>query len=430
MFAGPQSALLIGIGVLIGLAVAALIAFGLRSATRTRAERPRPLSTTTEALLESMPIPAVILGESMRPIFMNSAYRQQPDAARRVLQAEWLQRTVMEALVEGRAASRPSDIDNQESVHILPLRSDRVAVLVWDEGDRYTADAVRQDFIANASHELNTPVSAILLLAEAIQKSAAKDKKTARFADALHGEAERLAALTRDIGRLAQAQRRGAGIETMPVEVGSVAHEVLVQHRALADSEQVALHFTDTSDGWMAAAEPQALAVALGNLVENAVQHSPDSGTVAVRVYVDEGEGRLRVSVTDSGPGVRQEDRERIFQRFYRVDTARERKTGGTGLGLSIARNIARGFGGDVTVESRPGQGSKFTLSVPLAPERDQRQRHSFTPADAARDGSNRDPSGAAFADGVSPSARPEDGVRTSGAPSVHGSPARGDDGQ
>ncbi|MFZ1382118.1 MAG: HAMP domain-containing sensor histidine kinase [Scrofimicrobium sp.] len=362
-------ALILTLGAILGALLVALIWAAVRSRRRPGIPLQTTLSFTSQSLLEAVPIPTVVFSDSMRPLFHNAAYEEHAGIVRHVLDKEWLQRTVMRALVEGKGVSRHSDPDNQQSVHVVPLPENLVAVMVWDESELYSADAMRQDFIANASHELNTPVSAIMLLSEALQKGSSDKKATEKFVQALHSEAERLSELTRDIGRLAEAQDRSRTGKPEPVDMISIVDEVVINHLTLASAAQVKLEWNRASAPGSASIEidPKMLGVALGNILENAIRHSPVDGSVRVEVRDSSPPGEVVVSIADQGPGIETEEVDKIFQRFYRVDRARGRQSGGTGLGLAIARNVARGAGGDVFVKSVPGEGATFFVTLPLA---------------------------------------------------------------
>lgn len=362
-------ALTFGLGALIGALLVGII-WVVGETLRRGKEVPAPtLAVTTESFLEAVPIPTVVFSDSMHAMFHNSAYRTNSAVVRSVINKEWLQRAILRVILEGKGVSRRSDPDNQQSVHIVPLPDNLVAVMVWDESQMYSADAMRQDFIANASHELNTPVSAILLLSEALLRSTTKDPNTRRFVNALHGEAERLSLLTRDIGQLASAQERSSQTPADPTSVKDVVNQTVLNHSTLAKAEGVRLVWNPEkleSDP-LVAIDPRMLDTALGNLVENAIQHSPAGSEVTVSIRESESAGYVRIAVADQGPGIAPEHVDKIFQRFYRVDASRQRKSGGTGLGLSIARNVARGAGGEVSVKTFPGQGATFVISLPVS---------------------------------------------------------------
>ncbi len=363
--------LLFGLGLLVGALLAGALWF-VAEIRRRGAEPATPaISVSTEQLLEAVPIPTVVFSDSLRPLFHNSAYEGNAPVVRRLIEKEWLQRTVLRVLMEGKGISRRSDPDNQQSVHIIPLSDSLVAVMIWDESEMYSADAMRQDFIANASHELNTPVAAILLLSEALQKSGGTNKTTARFVEALHSEAERLSQLTRDIGMLASAQDRASTAPPKPVRVGAIVDETIANHAVLAKAADIRVRreLGPDVETVRVAADPKMLEMAIGNILENAIQHSPNGEAVTVAVKRSVGSDVVRITVADQGPGIAPDQTEKVFQRFYRIDQSRERKSGGTGLGLSIARNVARGAGGDISVKSFPGQGSTFIFTLPIAAE-------------------------------------------------------------
>ncbi len=360
----------LALGILIGGAIMASCYMVRRTVRIRRAMSDPTLGPTAEALLHSMPIPAVAFGSSLRQIFHNPAYEEDSSAVRKVRTEEWFQRAIMAALVDGQATSRPADESNPEDVHILPLPGPLVVALVASEEDRFATEALRRDFIANASHELNTPVAAISLLAEAILASVDDNEKARKFAESLVAEAGRLGALTKDIVRLSEAQSAEDQDELKPVEIEKVAKKVIAEHEALAEGAQVKLSYSvSDSVGYgaphLVAGRPKAIRVAISNLIENAITHSPALGQVGVRVVTKD--SRVLVQVTDQGPGIPVQNRDKIFQRFWRADDARTRASGGTGLGLSIARNTARSLGGELSVWSEVGVGSTFTLELPLA---------------------------------------------------------------
>lgn len=324
------------------------------------------LDPTTEALLQILPLPAIVYGESLRRVYVNPAYHRHERAVREVLRQEWFQRALKDAFLEGAATSRPASFDYPEDVHVLPLPGPRVVALLEDQTERFRTASLREDFIANASHELNTPVAAISLLAEAIMASAKKDSRIHRFALSLSNETDHLASLTKDIVRLAETKGAADRGTFELVDLRILAGHVVNTHLSLADQVNVALESVtvppEGEDLWNVWGPRQHMEVVLGNIIENALQHSPSGQTVEIEVARTE--KAVEVRVRDHGPGIAEDMHEQIFERFYRVDRARTRKAGGTGLGLSIARNAARAMGGEVFVESQPGKGSTFTFAL------------------------------------------------------------------
>lgn len=333
------------------------------------------LDPTTEALLEAIPMPAVAFGESMRRTYVNSAATENQRLVRRVSQQEWFQRALMKAFLEGEATSRPAGADNPEDIHVMALPGTRVVAIMVDQTERFQTAALREDFIANASHELKTPTAAISLLAEAIGRSVEPDSVAGTFADSLQQEAARLAALTEDIVRLSEVQQHTQSARPpqglVPVEMQGLVQEVVESHRALAEQVHVELRLqveeatVPAKQGFEVLGIAHQLDVAVGNLLENAIQHSPPES--AVTLTLSHGSGQVHLVVADEGPGVPVSMAEQIFQRFYRMDAGRTRKTGGTGLGLSIARNTARNFGGDVYLRPAAPPGAVFVMSLPAS---------------------------------------------------------------
>jgi two-component system sensor histidine kinase SenX3 len=264
------------------------------------------------------------------------------------------------------------------SARVAPLGSRLVLLLVEDLTEVRRIEAVRRDFVANVSHELKTPVGALSLLSEAVMDAADDPEAVNRFAGRMQIEATRLTSLVQEIIDLSRVQNDDPLEGAEPVAVEDLVAEAVDRCRHPANAKQITMATGGTSDLYVWGHRGQ-LAAALGNLVENAVNYSPVCTRVGIagrKVPAPGGRGNSRtggsggfieISVTDQGIGISQADRERIFERFYRVDPARSRATGGTGLGLSIVKHVAASHGGEVTVWSAEGQGSTFTLRLPEA---------------------------------------------------------------
>jgi two-component system sensor histidine kinase SenX3 len=252
---------------------------------------------------------------------------------------------------------------------VAPLGSSLVLVLVEDRTEARRVDAIRRDFIANISHELKTPVGAMSLLAEALADAADDPAAVRRFAGRMQHESQRLVRLVQDVIELSRLQGHDPLEAPALVSLDDVVAEAADRSRLTAEARQVALTCGGVR-GVKVMGDARQLVTALGNLVENAVRYGPEGSRVAVSVAEADGpDGHLaEISVTDEGPGIAATERDRIFERFYRVDAARSRDTGGTGLGLSIVKHVAAGHGGEVTVWSSEGTGSTFTLRLPAAP--------------------------------------------------------------
>jgi two-component system sensor histidine kinase SenX3 len=236
-------------------------------------------------------------------------------------------------------------------------------VLLADDRTEFTrTEEIRNDFVANVSHELKTPVGAISLLAEALESSADDEQAVRRFAKRMHKESGRLAALVQDIIELSRLQGASVSQEGKAVDINTVITEAVDRSQLPAESKNIRIVVGDRVEATVFG-DRDLLVTALRNLIDNAIRYSPENTKVGVGVRSKE--GLIAVSVTDQGEGLAPEDQERVFERFYRVDAARSRHTGGTGLGLSIVKHVASNHGGEVTLWSRPGQGSTFTLRLP-----------------------------------------------------------------
>lgn len=247
-------------------------------------------------------------------------------------------------------------------VHVAPLARDRIIVLCRDQTPARRLDQTRRDFVANVSHELKTPVGAIQLLAETVADSPDDPEVVERFANQMKREAARLATLVQEIIDLSRLQEPDALVEPTVVDIDSIILDAVDRVSVEAARRSISIVISDPTHVKVLG-DANLLTTAVRNLLDNAVNYSPDDSQVSVGVRSSD--GRVRIAVVDQGIGIDADAAERVFERFYRVDTARARSTGGTGLGLSIVKHIARDHGGEVTVWSRPGNGSTFTLILP-----------------------------------------------------------------
>ncbi|WP_329231300.1 MULTISPECIES: ATP-binding protein [unclassified Streptomyces] len=252
------------------------------------------------------------------------------------------------------------------SARVAPLGSRLVLLLVEDLTEARRIEAVRRDFVANVSHELKTPVGALSLLSEAVMDASDDPEAVQRFAGRMEIEATRLTNLVQELIDLSRVQNDDPLEDAEPVRVEELVAEAIDRCRQQAGSKQITMASGGAADLFVWGNRSQ-LAAALGNLVENAVNYSPARTRVgiAARKMAAPGGDLIEIAVTDQGLGISEKDRERVFERFYRVDPARSRATGGTGLGLAIVKHVAASHGGEVTVWSSEGQGSTFTLRLP-----------------------------------------------------------------
>lgn len=247
-------------------------------------------------------------------------------------------------------------------VRVAPLGEEYILLLADDRTEITRTEEIRNDFVANVSHELKTPVGAISLLAEALEASPDDEEAVRRFAKRMHKESARLAALVQDIIELSRLQGADIVQQGHPVQLGAVLAEAVDRCKLPAEAKNIRVVLGNGAD-CVVFGDADLLVTAFRNLIDNAIRYSPENTTVGVGVRVKD--GLVAVSVTDRGDGMTEEEQERVFERFYRVDAARSRHTGGTGLGLSIVKHVVSNHGGEVSVWSQPGQGSTFTVRLP-----------------------------------------------------------------
>jgi two-component system sensor histidine kinase SenX3 len=241
-----------------------------------------------------------------------------------------------------------------------------VLLLVEDQTERRRVEEVRRDFVANTSHELKTPVGALALLAETVEDAADDPEAVRRFAGRMRQEANRLTNLVQDMITLSRIQAAEPVPDPRRVDLDTVVAEALDRGRMKATARGIELAYTGTRR-LTVLGEEELLVTALRNLLDNAVAYSPEKTRVVVSTRLA-GPDIVELSVSDQGIGIPERDLERIFERFYRVDPARSRVTGGTGLGLAIVKHVTAAHGGKVTVRSKEGAGSTFTLRLPVRP--------------------------------------------------------------
>jgi two-component system, OmpR family, sensor histidine kinase SenX3 len=260
------------------------------------------------------------------------------------------------------------------AVRVAPLGAEvadggLILLLAEDQTESRRVDEVRRDFVANISHELKTPVGALALLAETVEEAADDPEAVLRFAGRMRQEAARLTDLVQDLIMLSRIQAAEPVPDPRLVRLDEVVAEAVDRCRMRASARGISLDVAGER-GICVHGDEDLLVTALRNLLENAIAYSPDNTRVLVTAR-NASSWLCEISVTDQGIGIPERDRERIFERFYRVDPARSRATGGTGLGLAIVKHVTAAHGGSVSVWSREGAGSTFTLRLPL------RSRHS-----------------------------------------------------
>lgn len=364
------------IGLLIGLSYAPLVKWLRRRTELEAVENAIPpsvepqLATALDALTN---IGGVVLGPHDEMFYANPQSR----AFGIVRGSRIANDLLLEQIRECRETREPANtsirvrqeigmpmLDLQAS--LTPLSQGMILVLADDASLQQRTDDIKRDFVANVSHELKTPVGAIRVLAEAVQQAADDPEAVERFSGRMLAETDRLSALVAQIIELSRLQSRDPLFAPRTVDLEKVLALATDHCRELADSRRVTMTISG-QPGLQVLGDQEQLVSALENLITNAINYSDERARVAVtmrRVVVEE-EPTVEIRVADNGIGIKPEDQQRVFERFYRVDYARSRSSGGSGLGLSIVKHIVGAHRGTISLWSQPGQGSTFTILLP-----------------------------------------------------------------
>jgi len=251
----------------------------------------------------------------------------------------------------------------------------RAVVVLHDLTEQRRLERVRTDFVANVTHEMRSPLASILGYAETLADEPGLSAEAGEHLARILRNAQRLDDIIRDLIELSRLEHATAP-EAQPTDVRSLVDGVVAGARDGAEAKRIELASDVAALPPRLLVDPGLLHQALANLLDNAVKYTPEGGRVLVsgRMLDEEGGSdsrgarRLELSVADTGPGIAREHVARIFERFYRVDTARSRALGGTGLGLAIVKHAAALHGGRVRVESTPGEGATFLIELTTAP--------------------------------------------------------------
>jgi two-component system phosphate regulon sensor histidine kinase PhoR len=315
-----------------------------------------------ERIVHLNPKAAKLLGTSgqveSHPIWEATRLREVSEALSRAMASG---ERVSASIVQPGAPDRTLDL------RASPLFADGEtvgAVLVIDDVTQLRRlETMRRDFVANVSHELKTPITAIRGMVETLlddpQASPALHR---RFLEKVLRQAARMGSLVADLLSLARLES-GRELEAEPIDLRLPIQASARALQPALEARQVELELELPEQPVLTFGEDEALRQAVSNLLDNAIKYSPPGKKVRVGLrFVP---GQVQIEVADQGIGIEAHHRERIFERFYRVDKARSRELGGTGLGLAIVKHVAHALGGEVSVDSVPGSGSTFRIHLP-----------------------------------------------------------------
>ncbi len=350
---------------------------------RERMERITADRNEVVAILASMVEGVIAVDRDERIVHMNAAAGEilgtAPDASGgkhvwEVTRLLEVTETIAKALETAAGVTAEATLagDRVVEMQAAPLRDAEgrlsgAVVVLHDVTRLRRLETVRRDFVANVSHELKTPLTAIQGLVETLLDDEAMDEATRRrFLVKLKDQAGRLSALTADLLALSRLESGDEALELKADDVRRPVDEAVREFGVPSEQKGVTLTATLPDSPVVVLCQLEAMRQLVDNLLDNAVKYTPEGGRIEVRLTSEDREAVLEVA--DAGIGIEPRDQQRIFERFYRVDKARSRELGGTGLGLSIVKHITEAHGGSVTVESAPGLGSTFRVRLPLAP--------------------------------------------------------------
>ncbi|MEJ2245847.1 MAG: ATP-binding protein [Acidobacteriota bacterium] len=334
------------------------------------------------AILASMEEGVTVIGHDQRVLYCNKAFCRAMD----ISDSEWSGRPVVElipysdlitfiqkALTVDKAIHGEVVVGSVQTcvfaVTAAPVHSKGsptgAVMVLHDISELRKLERVRQDFIANISHEFKTPLTAIQGFAETLLDGALNDlKNRERFLEIIRDHASRLGRLTEDLLKLAEIEAGQLPYEARFISFSEIVNPCLETLRIKAKVKNLALEIDYPNDLPKLFGDLHSFQEILENLLDNAVRYTPNEGVIRVSA-ADKG-NEIEISVSDTGIGILKVDQERIFERFYRVDNARSRESGGTGLGLSIVKHLVEAQGGRIKVESEVGTGSKFYVTLPI----------------------------------------------------------------
>jgi two-component system phosphate regulon sensor histidine kinase PhoR len=340
------------------------------------------------AMMNGMREGVIVLDQQMRVIASNPAARSIFPGVEGRLEDKRLSEVTRHPSIHSafrttlesgeRADVKIEMLDGAHSVfelHVVPLR------VVYDEDRRGAIgvffditrlehlERVRQEFFSNVSHELRTPLTAIIAYVETLEDGAIEDQENnLRFLGIIRQNAARMHNLIDDILELSTIEAGNATVSPAPVRLAALVSDIETALAARAAERRILVQ-NEVAAERVVYADPRRLEQMLTNLMDNAIKFNREGGAVKISLEQDAEGARDRISISDTGDGIPAEHLERIFERFYRVDRARSRELGGTGLGLAIVKHLARAHGGEILVQSTPGEGAVFIIELPAAPQ-------------------------------------------------------------
>jgi len=337
------------------------------------------LPPMTRVLMDQLPIPVMLLDDNEQVLFVNRSMRDVlgPGLDRKRASSVLRNPDVLGAIAEarhGRATnvpfSLPVPIERYYQAYAarISISPSVTALLLHDLTVVRRSEQLRADFIANASHELRTPLAAVSGFIDTL-RGHAKDDEAARaqFLDIMAVEAERMRRLIDDLLSLSRIEMNEHVKPEGRIHLESVVRQAIAALKPLAAQDRITMTVqAEPGTADLVIGEQDELAQLFQNLIHNAIKYGREQGMV--EVTVGQSDGQVFAAVRDNGEGIAASAIPRLTERFYRVDVKRSREKGGTGLGLAIVKHIINRHQGRLGIESRPGEGSTFTVFLPAAP--------------------------------------------------------------
>ncbi len=388
---GGPDALWLALAVAAAIALTGLAVRDSRRDGRSPAPAGNPSLTLPPAareIFEHLPDPILLLEPSGRTVFANRAMRAVIglDAQKKHISAVFRTPVVLQAVEKTAATGEPASVEftvhvpveRHYEAHVSRTAQDpqMTALLLHDLTAAKRAEEARADFVANASHELRTPLAAVSGFIDTL-KGHAKDDPEARekFLDIMSVEAGRMRRLIDDLLSLTRIEQNEHVPPSGRVDIGAVVRDAAAALSPLAEADDVTVALDVAPDLPQVVGERDELIQLFQNLIHNAIKYGRHGGQVWLTLSAGPGAARragggslVSITVRDDGEGIPREAIPRLTERFYRVDVKRSRERGGTGLGLAIVKHIINRHQGRLQIESQPGQGSSFIVTLPAAP--------------------------------------------------------------
>lgn len=257
---------------------------------------------------------------------------------------------------------------NVYKVKYAPYRNEQqsiegIIIVYQDITQEHNLDKMRKEFVANVSHELKTPITTIKSYTETLMIEDLDEENRKKFLSVIDEECDRMSRLVRDLLQLSNIDYKKTKWNKKILCINEIIENTLSKLKIMADDKNIKLIFENEID-FYTYADKDGLEQVFQNIVSNSIKYTEENGWVKIKVY--KGENLINIDIEDNGIGIPNKDKDRIFDRFYRVEKGRSRDLGGTGLGLSIAKEIVEAFGGEIQIESQLNIGTTVKIKLPL----------------------------------------------------------------